>query len=110
MTQFLRADFVVSIPGIEMDHDYIVDFYADHNGSGSYDAPPVDHTWRTTFNSTTGNFVENFIHNTDFVDIEWPATTAVEDNLDSSLPLSYNLSQNYPNPFNPETNIRFQFD
>lgn len=33
--------------------------------------------------------------------------TAVDDNLNSSLPTEYSLSQNYPNPFNPTTNIQF---
>lgn len=33
--------------------------------------------------------------------------TAVEDDLNLTLPNEYHLSQNYPNPFNPSTNIRF---
>jgi hypothetical protein len=98
-------DFVLSIPQIEMDHDYNVDFYTDHNGNGEYDAPPADHAWRLTFNSTTGNFVENFSHNTDFTDIGWTNVTSVE-NADV-LTNSFVLNQNYPNPFNPSTTISF---
>jgi hypothetical protein len=33
--------------------------------------------------------------------------TAVEDNRNDGVPLSYSLSQNYPNPFNPTTKISY---
>jgi hypothetical protein len=98
-------NFSVSIPQIEIEHDYIVDFYADFNGNGIYDAPPTDHAWRMTFNSSTGNYVQNFTHNTGFTDIEWPGQTSVEDDF---IPVSYKLEQNYPNPFNPTTTVRYQ--
>ncbi|MCB9247822.1 MAG: hypothetical protein H6613_04405 [Ignavibacteriales bacterium] len=101
------AEFSISIPQIEIDHDYNVDFFSDHNGNGTYDAPPTDHAWRMTFNSSTGNFVQNFIHNTNFVDIQWNDVTAVEDEIFAEVPNEYLLSQNYPNPFNPETRIKF---
>lgn len=94
----------VSIPQIEIDHDYVVDFYADHNGNGMYDAPPTDHAWRLTLNSSTGNFVQNFSHNTNFTDIDWPTSTSVDD---ENITNSFVLSQNYPNPFNPSTKINF---
>ncbi len=99
-------EFSVSIPGIEVGHDYNVDFYADLNGNGSYDAPPTDHAWRLTVNSSTGNFVDNFTHNTNFTDIDWPGVTGILDDI-AKLPKSYRLLQNYPNPFNPSTNITF---
>lgn len=97
-------DFSVSIPQIETEHNYVVDFYADHNGNGEYDAPPTDHAWRLNFNSSTGNFVQNFTHNTEFTNIEWPGISSVGD---QEVPLSYDLKQNYPNPFNPSTTISF---
>ena len=99
-------DFTLSIPQIEMNHNYNVDFYADHNGNGSYDAPPTDHAWRLTFNSSTGNFVQNFSHNPNFTDIAWEDATGVLDEI-SLLPNKYRLLQNFPNPFNPTTNITF---
>ena len=99
-------NFSVSLPGIELDHDYNVDFYADHNGNGSYDAPPTDHAWRLTLNSSTGNYVENFTHNTNFTDIQWPGVTGILDEI-ARIPNKYILLQNYPNPFNPATNIAF---
>lgn len=100
------SEFILHIPQIEMEHDYNVDFYSDHNGNGAYDAPPADHAWRLTFNSTTGNFVQNFTHNTDFVDIGWSNVTDV--NQDKLLSNTFVLNQNYPNPFNPTTTISFE--
>jgi Secretion system C-terminal sorting domain len=97
--------FTLSIPQIEIDHDYNVEFYADHNGNESYDAPPIDHAWRLNFNSNTGDFVKNFSHNTDFTDISWINVTDVSEN--GIAPNSYVLNQNYPNPFNPSTTISF---
>ncbi len=101
------AAFSVSVPQIEIGHDYRVDFYSDHNGSKQYDAPPADHAWRLTFNSSTGNFVSNFTHNTNFTDIQWPNTTDIVNDANSLNPNQYELAQNYPNPFNPTTKIRF---
>jgi Secretion system C-terminal sorting domain len=100
--------FTLSIPQIEMDHDYNVEFYADHNGNGLYDAPPTDHAWRLAFNSNTGNFVQNFSHNSDFVDIGWTNVTNVANN--KIVPNSYVLYPNYPNPFNPSTTISFNLE
>ena len=101
----LVPDFTIEIPQIEIGHDYNIDFYADLNGSGMYNAPPVDHAWRIPFTSSAGDHIENFTHNTSFTDIQWPTATAVEDEL--TQPANYVLYQNYPNPFNPETNIKF---
>lgn len=99
-------DFTINIPGIELNKDYNIDFYADHNLNGKYDPPPADHTWRITFNSANGDFTEDFMHNTNFTDIEWPGATSVEQ-INSTLPEKFSLSQNYPNPFNPSTTIEF---
>jgi len=102
----LVSDFTVFIPEFELNHGYNIDFYADHNGNGIYDAPPVDHAWRLTFNSSTGDFVQDFTHNTNFTDIQWPNPSAVNENELTGLN-DYNLFQNYPNPFNPSTKISF---
>jgi hypothetical protein len=102
------AEFSLRIPQIEMDHDYNVEFYADHNGNGVYDAPPTDHAWRISFNSSTGNFVQNFSHNANFADINWTNVTGIEE--ESIIPNSFALKQNYPNPFNPSTTITFNLE
>jgi hypothetical protein len=101
------ASFSVSVPAVETGHNYDVDFFADHNSSGLYEAPPADHAWRLTFISSTGNFVQNFTHNTSFTDIQWPNPTDVSENNNSINPNNYELVQNYPNPFNPTTKIKF---
>lgn len=102
------SDFSVLIPGIESGHSYNADFYVDFNKNGSYDAPPTDHAWRITFNSgIMGDFTDNFTHNTNFTDIQWPVATGVEQSSNTRVS-EYKLMQNYPNPFNPATSISFE--
>lgn len=43
--------------------------------------------------------------NVDYLELEIPESTSVEDDL--TVPDKLSLSQNYPNPFNPVTNIPF---
>jgi len=64
-------DFQVEIPGIRAGQEYNVDFYADLNQNGLYDAPPTDHAWRETFTAAGGNQTVAFSHNTNFTDIDW---------------------------------------
>jgi Secretion system C-terminal sorting domain len=102
----LVPDFTVYIPQFELNQGYNIDFYADHNGNGIYDAPPVDHAWRLSFNSSTGDIMQDFSHNTNFTDIQWPNPSAVNEIEFAGLK-DYELQQNYPNPFNPSTQISF---
>ncbi|MDP2363542.1 MAG: hypothetical protein Q8M94_07195, partial [Ignavibacteria bacterium] len=95
----LVPNYTVYVPGFDLNKDYNIDFYADHNGNGSYNAPPVDHAWRLTFNSSIGDVTSAFSHNANFVDILWPGATSVDDK--TNAPDNFDLSQNYPNPFNP---------
>ncbi len=106
LPQILVPNFSVFIPEFELGKNYNIDFYADHNGNGVYDAPPTDHAWRLSFTSTTGDFVQNFTHSTSFTDIQWPGTTDISE-TDGSVPANYVLEQNYPNPFNPSTTINY---
>lgn len=67
----VSQSFSVDMPGIEAGKSYNVDFFADHNGNGIYDAPPTDHAWRMDLNDVAGNAVLEFTHNTTFTDIVW---------------------------------------
>ena len=65
------VSFTLEIQGIEASKSYNVDFYADHNNNGKYDAPSIDHAWRVQVNAVTGNTTVDFSHNTNFTDIAW---------------------------------------
>jgi plastocyanin len=67
----ITQTFSVDVEGIESGKSYIVDFFADHNKNGVYDAPTADHAWRMEVNDVTGNTAINFAHNTNFTDIAW---------------------------------------
>ncbi len=64
-----NADFTLTIPGIMTGYSYRIDFYADFNGNGTYDAPPADHAWRLELENVMGDTTLTFVHNTDFTDI-----------------------------------------
>ena len=102
----LVKDFTLYIDELEVGHDYNIDFYADLNGNGQYDAPTTDHAWRITVNNVSGDVNQQFTHNTNFIDIQWPNPSSVEKE-DDVIVDSYQLKQNYPNPFNPATKIKF---
>jgi len=106
--QIPQADFSFNLYGIELNHDYHIDFFADHNRDGMYQDPPTDHAWNINFTSgSNGNVVLNFTHNTNFTNIAWPYNTTGVERDDEILPTAFNLKQNYPNPFNPTTKIKF---
>lgn len=71
-------DFSMLITGLEVNKNYDVEFYADLNGNGIYDSPPVDHAWRTSAATNLGDAEINFSHNTDFQDIAWDYTVNVD--------------------------------
>ncbi|RME02158.1 MAG: hypothetical protein D6814_00130, partial [Calditrichaeota bacterium] len=64
-------DFMAEIPGLRIGHTYSVDFYADLNQNGQYDAPPTDHAWRLMAENVQGDTQLDFAHNTNFTDIGW---------------------------------------
>jgi len=64
-------NFLVTVPGLMLHGSYQVDFYADLNKNGRYDAPPADHAWRLQLTDVPGDAALNFVHNTSFTDIDW---------------------------------------
>ncbi|MEJ2594033.1 MAG: T9SS type A sorting domain-containing protein [bacterium] len=86
------TEFWVNIGGTEIGENYNIDFYADHNGNGSYDSPPTDHAWRLTAENVEGDILLPFEHNTDFTDIMWPVS--IEENGGELVEIVA-----YPNPF-----------
>jgi len=71
VTKVISVQFSVVVSGIEMEHSYFVNFYADHNKNGKFDSPPVDHAWRMELNNVMGNSTLDFAHNTSFTNIQW---------------------------------------
>jgi hypothetical protein len=66
------GQFSINIPGIIVSgEDYTVDYYADYNNDGNYDAPPVDHAWRSTAVGTPSGMSIAVIHNTNFTDVQF---------------------------------------
>lgn len=67
----VEESFTLEVQGLEPGRDYTVDFYADFNGNGYYDVPPADHAWRLAVEDASANESLEFVHNTDFTDVEW---------------------------------------
>lgn len=67
-----EAAFSVVLEGIlEEGVEYQVDYFADLSGNGSYDAPPTDHAWRDVVTADASGATVDFVHNTDFTDVEF---------------------------------------
>ena len=67
----VEENFMLDVHGIMPGESYHVDFYADHNQNGMYDAPPADHAWRMELMDVQGDTTLTFTHNTNFTDIMW---------------------------------------
>lgn len=51
---------------------YNVDFYADVNSNGVYDAPPTDHAWRRVIVNASADKVVDFSPDENYIDIGFP--------------------------------------
>jgi plastocyanin len=87
--ELTSADFEVTSASLMSGHSYTVNFFADFNDNGVYDAPPVDHAWQIVLDSISGDTTITFVHNTDFTDI-FPATSVNQP--------ENNRFRMYPNP------------
>lgn len=83
------SDFQLISTALEIGKSYHIDLFADHNGNGEYDAPPVDHAWRLPLNNVQGDVVLDFVHNTNFTDIFDTSGVKELENLELRI---------YPNP------------
>jgi len=90
-------DFYVMVPGSQIGESYNIDFFADFNGNGFYDPPPVDHAWRLNV-EVEGDTIVPFTHNTNFTNIMWPVSVN-ENRIDDAKVMLY------PNPFSNSFNI-----
>ena len=50
---------------------YRIDLYADNDGSGGFSGLPDDHVWRSEGTATDVGLAFEYIHDTDFAEIEW---------------------------------------
>lgn len=66
------STFSIELYVLLQDKSYQVDFYADENGNGRYDAPPGDHAWRRMINNTSGPVTINFANDVNYTDIAFP--------------------------------------
>lgn len=86
-----EAEFDVSSWAVDTAKSYMIDFWADLNKNGAYNAPPADHAWRLEIDSLVSDTTINFVHNTTFTDIM--LATANEDLAGASEHIRL-----YPNP------------
>ena len=66
------ANFSIDLLVLVEGESYWIDFYADLNGNGQYDAPSTDHAWRMELNNAKNDTTLVFSHNVNFTDIQWP--------------------------------------
>ncbi len=72
VAEIAAATFDLELAELQLGASYRIDFYADANGNGLYDTPPVDHAWRIEFPDVQGDATLSFARNTNFTDIDWP--------------------------------------
>ena len=76
--QTVTANFSIVVPGIEVGKSYWVDFFADHNKNGVYNAPPGDSSWRLQLYDVKGDTVLDFVHTAlTLIDIKWKTKLTV---------------------------------
>jgi len=71
-TQTIGADgaLAFTFPGVLREgQTYAIHFYADMNGNGMCDAPPIDHVWSVPVPSVTGPTTITYDHDVDFTDV-----------------------------------------
>ncbi len=70
-SEIVEESFTVELSELWQGKSYYVDFFSDHNDNGYYNPPPTDHAWRLEISSALGDDTLDFVHNTNFTDIQW---------------------------------------
>jgi len=70
-SEMVKESFTVELSELRQGKSYYVDFFSDHNDNGYYDPPPADHAWRLEIAGAVGDDTLDFVHNTNFTDIQW---------------------------------------
>jgi hypothetical protein len=91
IAELLVPEIFVELPGHDLGETYNIDFYADMNENGGYDPPPADHAWRIVLAGLLNDSVVDFVHHTNFTDIDWTVNVPVV-SLRDDLKI-------FPNPF-----------
>lgn len=89
-----NAAFDIESEAIIPGHGYHLDFYADLNGTGAYEAPPADHAWRIILAEAEGDTTMSFSHSTNFTDIFSAATGTPGYNAPNALRVFPNPARN----------------
>jgi plastocyanin len=97
------ATFDISSWKIKPGLSYNIDFYADHNKNGVYNAPPTDHAWRIALNTVKGDSTINFVHNTAFTDIFSITSSEIMAQASGQITL-------YPNPASQYIELKVPHD
>lgn len=83
--------FALSFDNLIVGRTYRLEFSADMNGNGLYDAPPEDHAWRIDLTDVTEEQQVSFQHGTEFTDLGWSRFSpggGVEPELEPRLELA----------------------
>jgi len=70
--EIVAGAFSIELGGLVVGSSYRIELFADVDGNGLYDAPPVDHAWRIELPEVQADGALTFVHSTMFTDIGWP--------------------------------------
>lgn len=70
LEQITSAAFGIELYVLLQDHNYVIEFYADVNGSGAYET--TDDSWRVQLPNVQSDTLLSFSRNMDFTEIAWP--------------------------------------
>ena len=72
LDRIAEDSFTLDTEALEEGKAYLIDFYVDVSGNGTYDAPPQDYAWRIELGEVVEPVSLAFDYNEMFTDIAWP--------------------------------------